>query len=182
MMRINLLPHEKPKKNKIWKEIQSQLVATFSALFIFVLVLGYVTTLLNKRIETLALDEARLVKELEGLKAKLKEVEDHERDKKTVEEKIKLITKLRKNQSAPVYLLDEITRSLPERVWLIHLSEQSGVIGLEGKAASTGEIVDFINNLKKSPLFNNVRILESRQNLEGKGSTYSFRLEGALLS
>lgn len=181
MIKINLLPSQKAKKGKKKLEIQSQLILASIVLSVLFLVLGYIWILLNEKVDNLTADKTKLTTELGLLKAKVKEVENYERDKKAVEEKIKIIEQLRKNQSVPVLLLDQISRSLPEKVWLVNVNEQNGVIDLEGKATTNSEIVDFINNLKKSSLFKDVQILESRQNMEGTISIYTFKLKWSLI-
>lgn len=181
MIKINLLPSQKAKKGKKKLEIQSQLILASIVLSVLFLVLGYIWILLNEKVDGLTADKTKLTTELGVLKAKVKEVENYERDKKAVEEKIQVIEKLRKNQSVPVLLLDQISRSLPEKVWLVSVVEQNGVIDLEGKATTNSEIVDFINNLKKSSLFKDVQILESRQNPEGTISIYTFKLKWSLV-
>lgn len=181
MIKINLLPSQKAKKGKKKLEIQSQLILASIVLSVLFLVLGYIWILLNEKVDGLTADKTKLTTELGVLKAKVKEVENYERDKKAVEEKIQVIEKLRKNQSIPVLLLDQISRSLPEKVWLVSVVEQNGVIDLEGKATTNSEIVDFINNLKRSSLFKDVQILESRQNPEGTISIYTFKLKWSLV-
>ena len=181
MIKINLLPSQKAKKGKKKVEIQSQLILASILLSVLFLVLGYIWILLNEKVDNLAADKTKLTTELGALKAKVKEVENYERDKKAVEGKIKIIEQLRKNQSVPVLLLDQISRSLPEKVWLVSVNEQNGVIDLDGKATTNSEIVDFINNLKKSSLFKDVQILESRQNVEGAIVIYTFKLKWSLV-
>lgn len=180
MIKINLLPTQKAKKGKKKVEIQSQLILASVVLSVLLLILGYVWILLNEKVDNLTAEKTKLTTELGVLKAKVKEVENYEKDKKAVEEKIKIIEQLRTNQSIPVHLLDQISRSLPEKVWLVTVNEQNGVIDLEGKATTNSEIVDFINNLKRSSLFKDVQILESRQNLEGTISIYTFKLKWSL--
>jgi len=58
---------------------------------------------------------------LKEIKEKVKEVENYERDKKTYEEKIAIIQNLKKSQRGPVHVIDEISRMLPDRVWLVSL-------------------------------------------------------------
>jgi type IV pilus assembly protein PilN len=182
MIKINLLSSQKAKKTRKKIEIQSQLILASVALSVVILICGYVWILLNEKVDHIQTEQAKLKTELVVLKAKVKEVENYERDKKVVEEKIKVIEQLRKKQSVPVLLLDEVSKSLPERVWLMSLTEQGGMVDLDGKATTNSEIVDFINNLKKSSLFKDVQILESRQSLEGTISVYSFKLKWAIVA
>ncbi|MCG3115653.1 MAG: PilN domain-containing protein [Candidatus Manganitrophus sp. SA1] len=180
MIKINLLPTQKAKKGKKKVEIQSQLILASGVLSVLFLILGYGWITLNERVDHLTAEKTKLTTELGVLKTKVKEVENYEKDKKAVEEKIHIIEQLRKNQSIPVLLLDQISRSLPEKVWLVNVNEQNGVIDLEGRATTNSEIVDFINNLKRSALFKDVQILESRQGMEGTVSIYTFRLKWSL--
>jgi type IV pilus assembly protein PilN len=177
MIKINLLPTQKAKKGKKKVEIQSQLILASGVLSVLFLILGYGWISLNEQVDNLTAEKTKLTTELGVLKTKVKEVENYEKDKKAVEEKIGIIEQLRKNQSIPVLLLDQISRSLPEKVWLVSLNEQNGMIDLEGRATTNNEIVDFINNLKKSTLFKDVQILESIQSTEGTISIYTFRLK-----
>lgn len=180
MIKINLLPTQKAKKGKKKVEIQSQLILASGVLSVLFLILGYGWISLNERVDNLAAEKTKLTTELGVLKTKVKEVENYEKDKKAVEEKINIIEQLRNNQSIPVLLLDQISRSLPEKVWLVNVNEQNGKIDLEGRATTNSEIVDFINNLKKSTLFKDVQILESIQSMEGSISIYTFKLKWSL--
>jgi type IV pilus assembly protein PilN len=100
-----------------------------------------------------------------------------------LEEKNRIIGQLKKNQSGPVHLLDELSRNLPDRVWLLAMSEQGGKIDLEGRAITNSDIVDFVNNLKRSPFFKDIQIIESRQSSdnEKKISLYNFKLTGTIV-
>lgn len=182
MIEINLLTPHRSKKIKRKVEIQSQLIVVVSVCAITLMVCGFIWGQLNEKVNAIKSEASGLSAELGQLKIKVKEVKNYERDKKVVQEKIKVIDQLRKNQSVPVHLLDEISKSLPERAWIVSLSERGGSIDLNGKAITNNEIVEFIDNLKKSSFFGDVQILESRQGAEGNIPIYSFRLKGLILS
>ncbi len=177
MIKINLLGVHKSKKKKKKVAVESQLI--WLGLFSILLVLGWFVgwRVLDQKVTHLQSIEKELSQELTTLKAQVKVVENFEANKKIVREKIAVIEQLRKNQSIPVFLLNEISQRLPERVWLVNLSQKSGAIELSGKAVTNNEIVDFINNLKKASSFKNIQILESRQGKDGDISVYSFRLK-----
>ncbi len=177
MIRINLLYAQKTKKKKKKVQVETQLI--WVGLLAVILAVSWFIgwRSLEQKVNRLNTVESGLSEELTSLKAELKSVENFEDHKKIVQGKIKLIQQLRKNQSIPVALLSEISERLPSRVWLLSLTQRSGGIELSGKATTNSEIVDFINNLKSVPLFQNIRILESRKNQEGSISVYSFRLQ-----
>lgn len=183
MIKINLLggPRRK-KRTKKGFEVQSQLVLGSAVISVGIIVLGYAWILLNEKIGFLQNQKAALTQELNALKKQVQEVENFEKDKKNFEEKIKIIQKLRQNQSGPVRLLDQISRGLPERIWLLRLSESKGTVELEGRAITNSEIVDFINSLKGAPSFSDVQLIESRQSTVNNIPIYNFRLKWTLVS
>ncbi len=182
MIKINLLTPEKTKKTKKKVQLESQLVWVVLASIVLVVAWYIGWSLLDASVEQLKAQKKGLTQELATLKVQVKEVENFEADKVKAKEKIQIIQQLKKNQAIPVYLLDEISKRLPERVWLVSLSEQSGTIDLTGKATTNNEIVDFINNLKEASAFQDVQIVESRQNKEANITVYSFRLKWSILS
>ena len=183
MIRINLLPTGKSKRVKKRTELQTQLMLAGISMGLTVILCGYFWWQLNHQITVLRNERGRATKERDDLKEKVKEVENFEQNKKVLEEKNRIIAQLKKNQSGPVHLLDELSRNLPDRVWLIAMNEQGGKIDLEGRAITNSDIVDFINNLKRSPFFKDVQIVESRQTTDGekKISLYNFKLTGMIV-
>ncbi len=181
MIKINLLATQKTKRAKKRIAVESQLV--WLGLLSVVLILGWFLgwRTLDRKVQVLRAQESRLSEELTSLKAQVKVVENFEANKKIVQDKIAVIQALRKKQSMPVSLLNEISQRLPDRVWLVSLNEKAGNIELSGGATTNSEIVDFINNLKAAPDFHNVQILESRQKKEGEITVYSFRLKWTFL-
>jgi len=178
MIRINLLPTAKAKRTKTRTELQTQLLLAGVSVGLTVILCGYFWWQLNHQITMLRNDQARATKERDVLREKVKEVENYEANKKLLEEKNRIIEQLKRNQSGPVHLLDEISKNLPERVWLVSLNEQEGKIDLAGRAITNADIVDFINNLKRSPFFKDVQIIESKQSNdnEKKIVLYDFKL------
>jgi len=182
MIKINLLSTQRAKKAKKKVAFEAQLL--WAGLLVIVLAIGWFVgwNMLDQEVALLQAEKGRVSSELALLKRQVKEVENYEADKKRVKEKIEVIRQLRKNQSMPVYLLNEISKRLPDRVWLVSLSEKSGTVDLNGRATTNSEIVDFINNLKAASAFKDVQILESRQKKEGEITIYSFRLKWSLLA
>lgn len=177
MIKVNLLGAPKAKKVKKASQAQTQLVLGLVVLFISLLVSLYGWHWLNGKMTSLADEKAKKDKELTTLKEKVKEVENLEGIKKTLEEKIKIIDQLKKNQSGPVHLLDELSKNLPDRVWLISFSEQNGNVDLDGKAMSNAELVSFLWNLSHAPLFSNVQLIESRSTTEMNVEIFSFKMK-----
>ena len=54
---------------------------------------------------------------------------------------------LKKNQTGPVIMLDEISKSIPERVWLTKITESGGRINMEGNAISNTDLAGWLRSV-----------------------------------
>jgi type IV pilus assembly protein PilN len=101
------------------------------------------------------LDEeiARANEEVARLKSIIDEVKGYEDKKASLEAKIQLINNLKTNQRGPVRLMDEISRALPDLVWLYDLNVEGQQVNLKGRTLSPNAVATYLENLKKSPFF-----------------------------
>jgi len=103
--------------------------------------------------------QAEIVKaqaERERLQAIIKKGEEYKAKKELLERKINLITQLKRNQSGPVHLLDEVSKQLPDFLWLDSMNEAGQSITIQGKATTYNAVSNFYNNLTGSRYFQNV--------------------------
>jgi type IV pilus assembly protein PilN len=91
--------------------------------------------------------------EVARLKSIIDEVKSYEDKKKSLEEKIALINNLKTNQRGPVRLMDEVSKALPDLVWLTELQVQGNLLTLKGRTLSPNAVATYLENLKKSPFF-----------------------------
>ena len=91
--------------------------------------------------------------EVARLRSIIEEVKGYEDKKKSLEEKIALINNLKTNQKGPVRLMDEISRALPDLVWLTELAVSGDQVSLKGRTLSPNAVATYLENLKKSPFF-----------------------------
>jgi type IV pilus assembly protein PilN len=101
------------------------------------------------------LDEeiARANEEVARLRSIIDEVKGYEDKKASLEAKIQLINNLKTNQKGPVRLMDEISRALPDLVWLYDLNVSGQQVNLKGRTLSPNAVATYLENLKKSPFF-----------------------------
>jgi type IV pilus assembly protein PilN len=176
MIKINLLPYQKAAKVRRQQAMEVQYLFAGIIFVVFVLALGFYWWTLNQKIVELTKNRDNMTTQLVALKKKVKEVKDVEAKKKLVESKINIIAQLKKNQQGPVHVLDELSRYLPDRVWLVSLTQKGDSFDLEGRATTNFEIVDYVNNLKSSSYISDITLLESRQTAEGGLLIYNFKL------
>lgn len=158
MIRINLLTEAKAAAARKKTPILPTGAKLNNFLFLGGLALGvlYVVitalTLLGRRSQLEdEIGKARL--EADRLKSIIEEVKEFEDKKSSLEAKIQLINNLKTNQKGPVRLMDEISRALPDLVWLTQLDYSGDQILMKGKTLSPNAVAAYLTNLKKSPFF-----------------------------
>ena len=117
--------------------------------------------------------KARL--EADRLKSIIEEVKEYEEKKNSLESKIQLINSLKTNQKGPVRLMDEISKALPDLVWLTALDVAGNQISMKGKTLSPNAVATYLENLKKSPFFAEP-VFKSLGRDGGTSGTYSWEM------
>jgi type IV pilus assembly protein PilN len=118
-------------------------------------------------------DIARAEAEAQQLRGVLAEVQKFEARKAQLQSRVTIIEKLRKGQTAPVRVLDAISRSLPDRLWLTELRQTGGVFAISGYATSLGALSDFVTNLETSKWFKKpVELVDSQVERDAKNGDF----------
>jgi type IV pilus assembly protein PilN len=91
--------------------------------------------------------------EAQKLEAIIKEVEQYQKRKDSLQQRIDLINQLKQNQKGPVRIMDQISRDLPDLVWLDRLEIVGGRISLTGRGLNPNAIALFVLNIKNDPYF-----------------------------
>ena len=91
--------------------------------------------------------------EVARLRSIIEEVKGYEDKKASLEEKIELINNLKTNQKGPVRLMDEVSKALPDLVWLTDMAISGDQLTMKGRTLSPNAVATYLENLKKSPYF-----------------------------
>jgi type IV pilus assembly protein PilN len=91
--------------------------------------------------------------EAQRLEKIIKEVADFQKRKDALEKRINLINQLKQNQKGPVRLLDQISRDLPDLVWLDKMTVDGVKISLTGRALNPNAFANYVENIKHDPMF-----------------------------
>jgi type IV pilus assembly protein PilN len=129
---------------------------------------------LSDRKDQFAANERKIAE----LKERIKEVEDFERRNKIFEDRNAVIEKLSKNKSLPVKVLNELSSIIPIGIWYQRMELKGNNISIDGFGFRNDEIVKYVNNAKKSDLFQEVYLRESKRGKEGREGTplYIFKI------
>jgi len=179
MIRINLIA---AKRKKQARTVPVEFILTALLTIFMVAMAGYLFYFLSSKIQTLTLKKQDNEKKIAQLRNTLKELENYESLIKDIEQKQRVIEELRRNQSVPVRVIDEISKLLPDSVWLNSLNIKGDTIHLSGSAFTNRDVVSYVNNLKSADLFMDVYLEESKNRSIPMGtgketvSLYDFKL------
>lgn len=120
-------------------------------------------------------------RELKRLEAAIRKGEEFEAQKALLARKIDLITNLKKQQTVPVHILDKISRSLPEFLWLDTMSASNNQISISGKATTYNAVSNFYSNLNDSGFFENVALGRTFEVPEGVSFSLTCQFSGDTL-
>jgi Tfp pilus assembly protein PilN len=165
MIKINLLAERKPAKaSKASPGIQPEAAGTGrNILLVGVLVIGVLVAggwwwTLDREIDGLHVKLQDADKELLRLEAAIKKSEEYEAQRDLLARKISLITNLKKQQDVPVHILDQVSRNLPDFLWLESMTANRSKITISGKATTYAAVSNFYTNLTDSGHFANVAL------------------------
>jgi type IV pilus assembly protein PilN len=109
------------------------------------------------------------------LQAIAQQVAQFQQKKAILENKVLVIEQLRLTQKSPVHMLDEISKALPDYVWLTTLDETQGNLRFAGQSNSLAAVADFISALQRCGWFPAVDLGTSQE----QQNLVNFTLAGA---
>jgi type IV pilus assembly protein PilN len=191
MIRINLIGEKKKQsKKKSGGGARVKLEGMSggnSGLLVGILLVGVVAAgfwwwTLSKDLQSWNQQISDADQEIERLEEIIKKGEEYEAKKALLARKIDLITDLKKQQGVPVYILDQVSKNLPEFLWLDRMSASTNEINISGKATNYNAVSNFYTNLSDSGFFNNVSLGRTFEVPEGVAFSLSCNFAGNLSS
>lgn len=182
MIRINLLAVERERTKRSGALIPAAHRVTIGAsLIVLATFLGVGWWFWSLRQTSLRLD-ADIAKgeiETQQLRSVLGQVQKFEARKAQLQQRVSLIETLRRGQNGPVHLLDEISRAVPDRLWLTEMTQKGDDFVINGMTTSLTGLSDFIGNLESSSWFKKpVDIVDSQVTPDAKtGDIYKFSIK-----
>lgn len=180
MIRVNLLAVERAKVKRR-PGIGQKLNLLFSLVLVATgVALAWWYWSLNQRSAQLDRDIQAAQQETIRLRAIIAQVNDFDTQKKLLEQRVSLIETLKKGQVGPVYLLDQVSRALPDLLWLTSMVQEGQNVTIEGSAMSLMALSDFVANLEGSGYFKPpVEIVDSKVESRQEGDIVRFTIRVA---
>ena len=183
MIKINLLAEKKPVKAKASSSPKYEgLGGTQNLLLVGILAVGVIVTGTWWWVRAAELNgwkakQAAAEIELTRLQEVRKKAEFFKKQKELLERKINLITDLKKKQSVPVHILDQVSKNLPEFLWLDAMEATQNQINISGKATTYNAVSNFYDNLSSSGFFIGVDLGKTSEAPEGVSFSLSCRFQ-----
>ena len=181
MIRINLLGRARPKAARQAVPLEATLQVVF---FIAALVVAFGVLYYNWHSTNAQITEVRLhIQKQTGEKARLEQlkaqVNEFERQKTVLQQRINIIEELQRNRTGGQELLDAVANTVvrTDTLWLTSLSRQGNALTILGTAGSINAVANFITQLEHSGYFNQIEIKESVQDSKNAAvQTFTFSL------
>jgi type IV pilus assembly protein PilN len=165
MAGINLLPWRQERRKRQQRNFA---IITGGALAVTALSMLGVRANINDRIEYQQQRNQFLTNELTVLDQKIKEIQELEKQKKSLIARMGVIQKLQVSRPEAVHFFDELAKTVPEGVQLIDLTQTDRVIALNGIAQSNARVSVYMRNLDISPWFQEPSLLVIEASPVGK--------------
>jgi type IV pilus assembly protein PilN len=158
MIRINLLAAERDRNKKkavvtLGTAGQKLTIACSLIVLLALLFTGWRYWALGHESTQLDAEIAAAQQETTRLHSVIQQVQQFEMRKAQLQQRVVLIEQLRKGQTGPVHMLDQISRALPPMLWLTELKQVGPDIVMDGRCTTLTGLSEFVSNLEGSGYF-----------------------------
>jgi type IV pilus assembly protein PilN len=153
MIRINLLGVERKAKKAAGFDIGRRITLACSVVLVLAFAgIGWWYWSLDQASQRVDQEIVAAQQEAARLQSLLVEVQQFEARRAQLQQRVALIEQLRSGQSIPVQLLDHVSRSLPDMLWLTQLVQNGTEVTIEGQSTTLIALSDFVGNLGNGTL------------------------------
>lgn len=157
MMRINLLPHRQIKRAERQREFGLMaLMAAGAACAVVFLGWQFLGSQRDAQVER----NTRLETAISSLDKEIADIKDLKDQINNVLERKQIVENLQTNRSQAVVILDELTRQLPEGLYLKSIKQAGNLITLEGVADTNARVATLVRNLSVSNWMESPNLVE----------------------
>ncbi len=173
MIRINLLPARAAQRKE---QLLGQLIAlVLSTMVVLVGCAGFYVSL-QAGIANEKKEIARKQDEINQLRKTIGEVAHYKKLQQELRGKLDVLEKLQDGKTGPVHLLEELSSSLPEKLWITSFKESNGQIKIDGIGFNEESVARFLENLEASTYYGGVELQIIEQSEQGGHKLHKFNL------
>ncbi len=175
MPRINLLPWREQERKVRRREF---MVAAGAAVFAGIVFMGAGKLAYQGWIDAQLEKNNLLKKEIVKLDAQIADIQDLENRKQRLVARMEIIEKLQRKRPEIVHLFDELTRTVPEGVYLTQIKESGNKLEIHGVAQSSTRVSTFMRNIDASVWMDNpqLQVVEAAKDSPTGGSSFTLTM------
>ncbi|OYY02845.1 MAG: fimbrial protein, partial [Mehylophilales bacterium 35-46-6] len=157
MIRVNLLPHRQLKREA--RQRQFGLMAAFTAAVAVALIfMAY--TIISAKIESQLERNTRLTEAIAKLDKEIADIKELKNQISVMLERKQVVENLQTNRSQAVIILDEVSRQLPDGMFLRSIKQVGDVITIEGVADTNARVATLVRNFDRSTRLESPNLVE----------------------
>jgi len=157
MIRINLLPHREQARKDRRRQFFSLVVLTLIAGAV-VWFIGYV--FLQQQLESQQASNDYLKSQISQLNKEIEQIAGIKEQTQALLARKQVIESLQGTRMQTVTMFNELTRQMPEGVYLKSVKQTGNKVNVTGYAQSNARVSQLMRNLDASPIFENPTLIE----------------------
>jgi type IV pilus assembly protein PilN len=163
LIHINLLPTvEERSSRRLLIPSRTAVVMLFALGTVFGL-MALTSVVQGLRVRALRAEVEATQTQARQLQPLIQRIDQLTQEREAVRRRLDIIENLDQNRFTRVRLADELSRRLPDQVWLTSFSESQGSIVITGVTFSNLSVAELISRLERSVLYEGVDLVVSRR-------------------
>ena len=158
MILINLLPHREVARKRRRDVFNVSLALSFVA---GLLIAGGIYAWFQGRISSQQTQNQLLQSEIKRLEGQIKDIAGLEAEIAALRARQQAVEDLQSDRNVPVHLLTELSRQLPDGVYVASMKQENQNVTLQGVAQSNERVSELLRNLaRNTPWFSRPELVE----------------------
>ncbi len=166
MPRINLLPWREEERQKRQRDFMVAMAGSFVA---GLLVIALTNLAFSQMIGQQRDRNNRLESEIVELEKSITEIDGLERQKERLLARMEIIDQLQRSRPEIVHLFDEVTRQLPEGVYLTGMKQTGSAVEVRGVAQSSTRVSALMRQIDSSSWMTDPDLVKVETTEQGPG-------------
>jgi type IV pilus assembly protein PilN len=171
MPRINLLPWREAERKKRQRDFMVAMAGSFIA---GLLVIAVTNLAFSQMIGSQRERNNRLEAEIRELEKSIEEIDGLEAQKERLLARMEIIEQLQRSRPEIVHLFDEVTRQLPEGVYLNGMKQTGSTIEVQGIAQSSTRVSALMRQIDASDWLTDPDVVKVETTEQGPGRKAEF--------
>jgi type IV pilus assembly protein PilN len=181
MIRINLLPRDERQVRRSFQLPKVGAILPLLALLLVAALFTAFSVVQAMQVSRLKADIARAEREAERLKPQIQTIQELTQKREELTRRLNVITELDKTRLWRVRLVDELSKCVPEHLWLVSYEETgANQVQVEGVTFSNLLVADFMSRMEASPLYGSVDLVVAEKGTIDQRNVVKFKITASM--